>query len=160
VVKKVKNFSSWDLPPDMQENWKWVCALDAYDYDDPEPLSKLITSSEQIPKMLRKAVVDIIQGKRKPNKKAAAKLKVPASERMRLAGTVSCVLGIIDTFKYEGLDSIASDNMQEPIDLLREMEMEAKELIKQAANDVDVSTETIENLLRDFRKKIEDWPNV
>jgi len=160
MAKKVKNFTSWDLPPDMQENWKWVCALDAYDFDDPEPLSELITVSEQIPKMLRQAVADVIQGKRKPNKKAAAKLKLPASERMKFAGTVSCLLSIVDAFKYGDLDGVADRLSIEPIDALRGLEDDAREIIKQASDDFGISIETTENLLRDFRRKIEYWPNV
>jgi len=158
VTKKVKNYL--DLPRDMNDHWLWICAIDAYDYNDTAPLSKLIRESEQIPEMFRVVIAGIVQGERRPNKKAATKLKLPASERMKIAGSLSLVLGLIDAFKYQDLGGLADRQAKEPIDVMRELEADAREIMIKAANDLNVSVETIENVLRDLRKKIEDWPNV
>lgn len=157
MAKKVKGFL--DAPRDMRDHWLWICAIDAYDYNDSEPLSKLIRETEQIPTMFKDVIADIVQGERRPNKKAAAKLKLPASERMQIAGTLSGVLGIVEAFK-RGLNGVADKQSKEPIDVLRELEADARIIMIEAASDLNVSLETLENLLRDFRKKIEDWPNV
>lgn len=154
----------------MNEVWRWVVAIDAFDFNDSEPL-KIIRKAEAVPPELEHVVAAIDAGERKPNKKAAAKLKIPARERMKIAGEVSVVLGFIDTLKFEEIGDgwgehrraieVGADRRQrEPIDEIRELEAEAREMITGTADDLNVSVETVENLLRDMRRKIAVWPNI
>lgn len=159
----------------INEVWEWVVALDAFDFNCREPLTALV-ASKPIPDDLRPAVAAIISGKRNPNLKAAAKLKLPARERMQIAGTLSAVLGIIDMLQHEeiydlaygfdpGVERRAIDIRADaagcdPVDVVRDLEAERRKAVALAARDFDVSTETIENLLRDLRKKIKDYPNI
>ena len=155
------------IPARMNELWNWVVALDSWDYCDPKPLSELIANEKIIPGEFSQAIADIISGKRKPNKKAAAKLKIPARKRMKIAGSVSTIIGLINIFKYEaicdegiGVIGLAAKQGCEPIEVLRELEGEAKEFIYNTCNSLNVSQETLENLLRGLRKKINHWPVV
>ena len=151
----------------MHDLWPWVVAIDAYDHCDSEPLLKLIAKEQKIPKEFAQAIADIISGKRKPNKRAASKLKIPARERMEIAAGISIILGLIDVFKHTavypegvGVIGIAARDCREPIDVKRELEGEARELMQYCCKDLNVSQETLENLLRDMRKKINMWPVV
>lgn len=160
---RVTNFL--DIPSRMNDLWVWVVALDAWDYCDPKPLSDLI-KSDPIPHEFLQAVTEIIEGKRKPNKKAAVKLKIPASERMKIAGSISLILGITNCIKYDakdtysGIEQIAERECKEPIEVLRELELNSRQEIIDSSNELNVSVETIENLLRDLREKINNWPVV
>ena len=90
---------------------------------------------------------------------------------MKSAGTISVILGLIDTLKHEeiidddgylvrAIQHGADRRMREPVDELRELELEARDLISSAASDLGVSVETIENLIRDMRLKIARWPKI
>ncbi len=37
------------MPARMKELWPWVCALTAFEYGDPEELSKLILAAQEVP---------------------------------------------------------------------------------------------------------------
>lgn len=154
------------IPSRMNDLWEWTVALDAWDFCDPSLLTELVLLKE-IPIEFKQALSDIVAGKRKPNKKAATKLKIPAKERMKIAGSISVNCGIIDIFKFDanypegkGVVGIGAMQGREPVDILRELEAEQVELIREAAKDLNVSVETIENLLRDMRNKIKLWPAV
>lgn len=88
------------MPHAMHNAWPWVVAIDAFDFDDREPLDKLL-KSETVPEELFPVTAAIMRGDRTPNRKAAVKLKIPAAERMPIAATVSAMLGVIDFLKYE-----------------------------------------------------------
>lgn len=159
----------------VNEVWEWVIALDAFDFNCVEPLAALVRS-KSIPDDLRPIVADIISGNRKPNLRAAAKLKIPAGERMKIAGTLSAVLGLIDMFKHEkifdlaygleerverpAIDIRADASGSDPLDVVQELDAKRQETIASAARDLGVSTETVENLLRDLRRKIREYPNL
>jgi hypothetical protein len=155
-----------DIPSRMNDLWEWIIALDSWDYCDPIPLSELILQKE-IPLEFKQAISDIVSSKRKPNKKAAAKLKIPASERMKIAGCISLTFGLIDALKFDalypegkGAVGIGAMQMREPIDVLRELEGEQRQEIGRVAIELRVSCETVENILRELRRKIESWPIV
>jgi hypothetical protein len=150
----------------MNELWEWVVALDSWDYCDPIPLSELVLQKE-IPLEFKQAISDIVSNKRKPSKRAAAKLKVPASERMKIAGSISVIFGLIDALKFdtlypEGRGSVGVGAMRkcEPTDVLRELESEQRQEIESICIELGVSRETVENILRELRKKIKLWPIV
>jgi hypothetical protein len=155
---RVKNFG-FGMPRELHDTQEWFCAIDAFDFADPQPLTELILSGTPIPPAYKQAIADIIAGVRKPNKKAAAKLKVPARERMHIACGLSILLGLNDVLK-RGSERIAERKCVEPIEVIRRLEKDASKLIKKKADQYDISVETVENLLRDLRKKAEKFPIV
>ena len=147
-------------PSRLTELWDWFCALDAYDYADRTPLAELIAASS-IPNEFKPAISAIVAGERTPNLKAAAKLKVPAAERMRIALAVATVIDVIGACKEPENAELASDKLKlELIKIRRELESEQRKVIRDSANQLTVSTETIENIVRDLREKINKWPVV
>lgn len=156
-----------NMPIRMNDLWKWVVALDSWDYCDPEPLSELLLKEHTIPPEFLQPLADIISGKRKPNKKAASKLKIPPRERMKIAGSISLVLGLVNALKFDaiypegkGSVGIGAQQGREPQEVLRELESKHRRTMESARKDLDVSPETIKNLLRDLRRKIDNWPIV
>lgn len=166
---RVRNFGGDGWPGRFEKMFDWVVALDAFDYNDRKPLAELI-ATEPVPEELRPAIAKIISGERKPNLRAAAKLKVQASERMMIAAYISACLMLVDTMKYDALDDrpygqsgvhMFGDRFgKEPIEITRELEQDAKKAIELGAELAGVSVETIENMLRDLRAKMEAYPNV
>lgn len=151
----------------MNDLWKWVVAFDSWDYCDPEPLSELLLKKQIIPPEFLQPLADIISGKRKPNNKAASKLKIPPRERMKIAGSISLLLGLVNALKFdaiypEGKGAVGAGAQQgrEPNEILRELESKHKRTIDSVCKDLKVHPETIENLLRDLRRKIDNWPIV
>lgn len=144
----------------------WIAGIDSWDYGDGDLLSELVLKKD-IPVNLRPIIADILSGTRKQKLKAASQLKIPAAERVYIAHTLSINLGLIDEFKSakvitgESLISWQADRDGiEPIEAKRRLEGEAREIKSDAAAQLGVSVETIENLLRDFRKKLEKYPAV
>jgi len=149
----------------------WVCAVDAWDYGDGSLLANLITSEEQVPLEFKQVLGDIISGARKQlSAKAAIKLEVPAAERMRTAVMLSILFFLIDAQKHGKVehkfsypqfvseyDDVKPKDTEEVIDWLDENKRGA---IQDAANKFNVSSETIENLVRELRKKAKKWPIV
>ena len=157
-----------DAPTRMQELWHWVTAIDAWDYKDPAPLAELVVK-EDIPNELKPIVSNILLGARK-QKRAS---KIPANERMEIAKAVSGILYMIDDFRngkvhesygYEKETGLCTHSGEvkgsEPSDMMNCLPEEHRKQITDAATQLNVSTETVENLLRDMRKKINNWPNV
>lgn len=158
-----------DVDPRMKELWAWVNAVCAYDFGDPSPLAALIATEKQIPAEFADAIADIVRGNRQPNKRARAKLKIPADEYMEIAGEISACIGIIDIFRYDalvpgqhgkGAAALASRDGKETEDKVAELSDEREKLIEEAASEFGVSVETIENVLREMRRRIKQWPIV
>lgn len=153
-----------DIPWRMYQCLTWVHAIDAWDYGAPSQLADLIGSGQQIPKELAGAVADIIAGRRIQKKRAMAKLKIPAAERMAIAVSAYCAIWMKRRLRAKDLspclEGIANLRRLEVIDLVREIDREGREVIEDAALSLGVSVETIENLLRDFREKVKNWPVV
>lgn len=154
----------------MLDLWDWVAAIDAFDFNDPKPLNAL-RALQSDPPELRNVLASIDAGDRQPNRKAAAKLKIPAAERMKVAATLSGVLGLIETLKtqeiFDGSGELrraieigADRRRREPIDEVRELEAATRKLIADTAKSLGVSVEAVENLLRDMRRKVANWPNI
>lgn len=158
-----------DAPQRMRDLWKWVAAVDAWDWKDPKPLADLVTS-EDIPEEFKKAVSDILSGERKRRRTQGA---IEPKERMEIAKHISGVLSILDSFTYgkvaeQGYEGMSvpnyivetKSNFPDVIDAYNYLINERRDLIQSSANDLEVSVETIENLLREMRKKIEKWPQI
>jgi len=155
-------------PPRFNELWDWIVAVDAYDHGNASLLGKQIQVGA-VPDEIRPILADIVMGMRKPNRKAASKLKIPAGERMRVAASVCCLLELIDIIMRgaanvrgvrPGVENIAHQQGREPIEVKRKLEADAREVVQRAAIACGVSTETIENLVRDFRKRVKQFPAI
>lgn len=150
----------------IRDVMRWIVAIDSWDYCDGTLLAELVIK-EVIPEEVKPLIGSIIDGSRIKKTKAAVHLKIPANERMRIAESLSINLGLIDTLKTAEtitgetlLEWQADKNGIEPIESKRWLENQAQEIIKDAAKQLSVSVETIENLLRDFRRKIANFPDV
>ena len=153
------------------EDWDWIKAMDAYDFADTSPLAELLRSERAIPANIRLKIAEIVEGERKPNRKAAAKLKVDPQERLEIAAKLSYKLGVVDLYKkgphvdleYPGeghtkkLDYMADESGLEPEEILRFLEQNSKKVIEETAHDAGVSVSTLQNWLRDFRKVVEQY---
>jgi len=158
-----------EIPRELNDTVEWFVAVDAYDYCDPEPLAELVRTRETIPAPYRKAVADILTGQRKQKKKAAAKLKVPAKQRMEIAIGAAIIAGIIDNLHFNylntqtgesGLNALADRKGLEPSYIKADLAKDRADFMQEEADKWGVSVETIENLLRDLRKKARAWPSV
>lgn len=160
----------WQCDSRINETWAWFCAVCAYDFGDVAPLAELIRT-EDAPQEYRGAVADIVAGVRKPNKRAAAKLKLPAAEMMQMAACVEVVIGIADDIKVRTIAFGAPEGMlgakglawvrgEEPIDVIRRADAFVKVAYTTASSELGVSIETIENLVRELRRRISMWPHV
>lgn len=159
------------LPTRLSDTWRWFEAVWSYDYGDPRQLTELVRS-EPIPPEYTNAVATIIAGERLPNRKAVAKAKIPAKERAETAVLVSVCLGIRDEVKYRafgpdldpdrehGVGAAAVASSIEPIELMRNADELGRECIQIAADAWGVSTETIENLIREAKTRLAAWPTV
>lgn len=154
-----KNYlDSWpDWLNDGEE--KWLEAVCAFDYGDPRSLSDLVDSEREIPAALRPAIAAMLRGERKPNMRAAAKSKIPPAERFKIGLGVVFIQSLCDTIRG-GAAEIADRKYKEPIEVIRELEQEAREFIEQTASEYGVSVEAVEVVVRDTRKRIERYPVV
>jgi hypothetical protein len=152
-------------PKRLNETWPWFKAIYAYDYADPKPLSELIRS-EPIPPEYIDAVADIVASEREPepNRKAAAKFKegLPAAKRMQIARSLDSKSRFRDFFlsSPQHTQNVADTQRIEPIDNRRFLQNEFRQDFEKSAKSYNVSTETLENLVREFRKRIARWPVV
>lgn len=153
----------------MRELWPWVCALDAFDYGDKNELGKLISTSTTVPPEFMTIVGDIVKGKRTPNYKAAPKLKIPATERMKVAGSLSLNLGLMDNFRYDAIDGesnlmgaslVADQKGKEPQEIISDLSEERRNLMEESAKELGVSIPTLKNILLDLEVKIKNWPDI
>ncbi len=150
-----------------QALWPWIAALDAFDYCDPRPLATLLRDRPVVPGEVKLALADIVEGRRKPNKRAAAKLKLEAAERMKIARELAISvgqLGMVAKGRFlfvdeqgesrKATDVIGDLGRCETIDAKRAIERLSREVVAQESARRGISAETAENLLRDLRAKL------
>ena len=153
-----------DCPREVYLNSNWIAAVDAWDYCDGSLLEEMLRR-HPIPFELQPVIADIVSGQRPQNKKAAAKLKIPAGHRM-------CVAGLYATLKASVIDATLqrktlhdyhkmADSMGiEVIDYKRQLESSAREFKKEVAELAGISTETLDNLLDELKLKINNYPQI
>jgi hypothetical protein len=142
------------------ETWDWFVAIAAFDFGDREPLAELLRE-ESVPPEYAAAVADIVAGKRKPNLKAAAKLRIPAAERMEVAMFQSQAQFMHQRFQHpETVDSMADEAGIEPIAMKRQLEAFKRKVLQADADSLGVSIKTLEDLRREFHERISRWPVV
>ncbi len=147
----------------LTETWSWFIAVYAYDYDDPKPLSDLI-QSEPIPAEYLDAVADIVAGTRAPNRKAGAKFpeSLPAAKRMQIAANLNFMKGLRKFLlsSTQHTQNVADAQGIEPIENVRFLQNEFRQDFEKSANSYNVSTGTLNNLVRELRARIDRWPVV
>ncbi|MDD2742146.1 MAG: hypothetical protein PHV02_07725 [Rhodocyclaceae bacterium] len=158
-----------DLPSRLYELWDWFSALWAWDYGDPKQLSDLIRKNDGvIPAEFADAIADIVSGSRKPNKKAAAKLLIPACEFGKLSGSLLLMSNLAGALRKRadygsekrGVAAIAEFKKLKPIDVVRHLELFMSKSKESASDHFEVTYETVERLMREANKRIEKWPVV
>lgn len=142
----------------------WIIAIDAWDYCDSTILAEML-QRHPIPFELQPVIADIVTGKRKQNKKAAARLKIPAGHRLIIAGIYASLKGdVIDaTLKrktHHDYHDTAEQRGIEVSDYRRELQESGQQFKNEWAENAGISTETLENLYDDLREKIKNYPNI
>ena len=144
-------------PADIE---RWSGAMVAFDYCDRQPLSDLV-ASEPVPEKLRPVIASIISGERKPDKRKAAHAKVDAAERFRVGVVLAAILDTIDDMNYPAITGPAADRRGiEPRQAVDRLNMHRERAYHAAQCNLSVSRETVENLVRDYREKVRNWPDV
>lgn len=158
-----------NLTNHQKDLWEWFSALWAWDYNDPRPMADLIRRcGGNVPEDFLPAVADIIAGSRKPNKKAAVKLAIPASELGKLAGSLMVIRDLTNAIKTKvvfknpelrGVHAVAEEKGRRPIDVTRDLEMRWRDTKQKAEAQFGVDVRTIEKLIREADSRIARWPN-
>ncbi|WP_233078826.1 hypothetical protein [Rheinheimera soli] len=154
-----------DLAPErMCVLFNWVAALEAWDYCDPEPLSKMI-AIHTIPPEFMEIVASIVSGTRRPNKKGAAKLRgVLPSQRMFVAATILA----LRTIPEAALDSIHADTRsriaeERGVDLMvirRELEGKLRKTDRRFAEICGLSVDGVKDLTESLKYKCKNFPKL
>lgn len=139
---------------------RWSGAMVAFDFCDSSLLADLV-ANEPVPRDLRPVIAAIISGERKPNRKKAAASKVDAAERFHAGAVVCAVMDLIDDLNHSAVTGPAADRMGiEPIEAVNRLNRHREKAYQVAQDSLGVSRETVEDLVREYRKKVQDWPNV
>ena len=142
----------------------WIIAIDAWDYCDASLLDKMLRR-HPVPVELRPIIADIVTGNRNQNKKAAAKLKIPAGHRLIYAGLYADLKSnIIDATLqrktlFDSHDTAANKGI-EVKDLQKIYREGAKEFESEWANLTGISIETLKSIRLDLSRKIKNYPNI
>lgn len=149
--------------PDVCRNFYWIASIDAWDYCDSKPLAEMVVN-HAVPVELRHVLASIVSGERKQNKRGAAKLKIDADQRMLVAASFLSLLqipeGVLGKRTQPSYFEIADEKGIEYIDLHRKYERYVKTMYSRIACAAGVSVETLENLLRELKEKINKYPNI
>lgn len=148
----------YHLPPRMERIWNWVVALDAWDLNQPSLLADLVRRND-IPEELVEPISEIIAGSRKPNYKAAAKLRIPAYTRLDIARLLYDSRHSCEQAKTKS-DAHADALRLETKDFKAQIEKEARDWVTTLALNTGVSEKTIESYYRVLVQKIKDWPKL
>lgn len=156
-----------DFPERVQENWRWVWGLYAFDHGEPKRLANLIRCGDVIPPELRPAIADAIAGKRKVKAKGRDKLALSIDDRMELALRVSVAMGMSKGNETYGLgregrwiDELADARGTEVIQEKRKMQAYRREGIMRVADRFGISADTLKKILREIRELAEKYPHV
>ncbi len=118
-------------------DWLWFEAVYNWDYDDPVKLCQLI-HNRPIPSNFKPIVISIIKGKRKQEKKAAAKFKCSVSDRLDALIRLHYIIRYLDGIDIEHPGD--KDHIRE----------EKSAAYKQAAEALYVNTKSIRHTYKNF----------
>ena len=160
-------------PEEMKKYFYWVVALDAWDYCNSEPLSKLMRH-HAVPEVLRPIIAKIISGERKQKSKANT-LKVPAGHRLLY---ISAIMGLEfiaslplrnaiivtddngDRIHESNLSMMATREGVEISEIKKEIERNKLQCRNIIANEYNVSQYTIKDLKKILKDKVNQWPDL
>ena len=151
-------------PARMCKLFNWVAALEAWDYCDPEPLSKMITL-HAIPPEFMPIVASIVSGKRTPNKKGAAKLKgVPPDQRMLIAVAILSYRqlpeAVLSPANADKREEVADKRKVGLKDVRRELETSLKKWDQAFADLIGLSVDGMKDLTDSLKQKCKNFPNL
>jgi hypothetical protein len=144
------------LNPEFFNQWEWVAAVVAYDWGDPQPLATLVRERETLPDNVRVVLADIVAGERKPDEKKISQATVKGADRMA-AGRWAWVLSITREFSNKNASEKA-DPRVEPADFIQALNEKNRRQRKQTADKYGISLDTLDELRREFQRKLESWP--
>jgi hypothetical protein len=157
LVRSVVVKSGLDVPADFFDNWHWIVAVDAYDYGDPQPLADLLSQYDIYPENVRAVLADIVHGTRKPSPKRAAHAKVKGKDRMELALSALASSVVHDCIQRNA--SYHGDyGRRDPVDVVEENTESYRRERDALCITYGISKETVDNLRRELKSKIEKWP--
>lgn len=160
-----------DMPRSVYLNTNWIIAIDAWDYCDPSLLTEMI-KRHPIPFELQHVIAEIISGSRKQNRKAAAKLKIPAGHRMIYAGLYAELKSVIDGplersnavmidgKVFSDYHVMAEDRGLEIEEMRRAIQASGRRFKHRWASIAGVSVETLDNIYGDLKRKIKNYPHI
>ena len=159
-----------NLPARIHDTWDWFSGIWAWDYADPIPLADLIRGcGGAIPGEYVQAVADIVSGDRKANKKAGAKLQIPAAELGKMTGSLMAIRDLTTSLRKDamvdlksdlrGVHALAKAKGLRPLAVTRMLEYEWRNTKEEAAEMFNVDLRTIERILREADERIKRWPN-
>lgn len=149
----------------------WIVAIDAWDYCDDSLLTEMLRR-HPIPFELQPVIADIVAGKRKQNKKAAAKLKIPAAHRMLAAGLYGVIGGVLGGLldrsgaveiggKMLGdYHATADERGLEVAEMRQQIQQSRREWKEDVADAAGISVDTLENLYEELKRKLKNYPNI
>ena len=159
----------WPVTLEFKGLFGWFLAIHAYEMNELEPLGKLLADDTvEIPNEIRLYLSQIVLGNKKPNKKAAVKLRIPARLRM-IVGLYLVKLEMkCEYFRKHykdpdfpdnrpGLDTIADKIGKEPAQVDAEISAISRQFIKDLSEIFSVSIDTIEELRGLFKENIERY---
>ena len=158
-----------EFPQQVLDAWGWVMAFDAWDHGNPQLLKELILSDEVMPSELKPALAKRISGEKMPKTKSAAQHKIPAASRMLIAMHFSTSMYFSkanETFGLSGLGDqryiewLADKDRKEIVAVKRGMQRYRRAAAGKVAERFGISVETLENIVRDMRKKSRVYPDV
>lgn len=167
------------IPVEIELNWEWVLAFYLFDYGDVTALSKLLRrrafvepfEDGGIPRPMRLALADIIEGKRPPRKDRAPNAKISAELRLEVAKAVmrSRVMKKYFSEEYQalgyedfkpGLETISAISGEEPWQLRRQLEEVVARIDQKIINKYDISPRTLKKIKKELQDIIDKWPEV
>ena len=150
-----------DFPDEVKTAWEWIMAFDAWDYGEPDMLCDLILSDKVMPAELKPALAKRINGEKKPNKKSISQQKLSRTDRLWIATHFSTHMAFSKFAETPWvLEMKADDARKEVIDVKRKQQEYRRAGLQKVAQRFGISTETLENAVRDIRKKAKSYPDV
>jgi|SRR5690554_3738985 len=151
-----------NIPAYLASNW--IIAIDAWDYCDSNLLEQML-NKHPLPFELQPVMAEIISGKRVPNKKAAAKLKVPAGHRLVIAGLYaelkeSVIDAVLQRKTLTDYHDTAESLRIEVHEYQSELQKSAREFKEEWALNAGISTKALENLYYELKEKLKNYPNI
>ena len=147
------------IPNRLRELWDWFEAVYEWDWGDPDLLAALI-HTEQIPPEFQIAVAEIVAEVRpRPN---YGKSVLSAQHRLFMAKESIDLAEFRDNIlsDNETIEKISDEEGKEPIEVIRDLQNAFRIEIESRAKANGASVDTMKNIRRDFKSRIDRWPTV